>query len=166
MSTRGASDRSCGLDLGRFEVSAIVSWLIVWAIVAVGLYLAVTVSAGALFDIPVELVPWRVVAVSPFLALAMVRWPLVFPDMFYNLGPLVGHALLWVLTFILAFRFPLGYGVGVALISLLLIGPVASYTVVSLSQAPGAGLAGAASAALDGAAPGTAIIELCMVIVS
>lgn len=107
-------------------------WLIVWAIVGVGLYIAVSLASNTLFDTPIELLPWRVLAVSPFLAVAMVRWPLVFPDMFYNLVPLLGHLLLWTLAFVLAFRFPLGYGIGVAALSLLLLGPIASYTVASI----------------------------------
>lgn len=115
------------------------TWLLVWAIVAVGLYLAVSLASSALFDTTIELLPWRVAAVSPFLALAVVRWPLLFPDMFYDLMPLIGHLILWTLAFVLAFRFPLGYGVGVAAITLLLLVPAASYTVASLQPYLGGG---------------------------
>ena len=106
-------------------------WLCVWAILAVALYVTVDVAQRYIYEGRVDLLSWRVVAVSPFLAAALVHWPLQFPDMFYT-GQLWLHVALWVTACFLCFRFQPLHALGVGALSVLLIGPIASYVVVTL----------------------------------
>ncbi len=109
-------------------------WLLVWAIVGVTLFLTVETAQRYIYEERVDLLAWRVVAISPILAALLVQWPLSFPDMFYS-AALWFHAVIWVTACLLCFRFQPIHAVGVGIIALMLFGPVASYVVVTMGGA-------------------------------
>ncbi len=115
-------------------MTAIGIWLLVWAIVAVALFVTVDTAQRYIYEERVDLLAWRVVAISPVLAAALVQWPLAFPDMFYDpaLWLQVG---LWIVACLLCFRFQPIHAVGVGTLSLMLFGPLASYLVLTLASA-------------------------------
>jgi hypothetical protein len=113
----------------------LVQWSVAWLAVGLLLYTTAEFAQRYLYEVPIEKLAWRVAAVSPFLAAALVRWPLPFDILFYSVATPIQISL-WFVACWLALRFQWVHSVAVAAGCVLLIGPTASYMFESLVKSP------------------------------
>jgi len=106
------------------------------------------------YDMVVDRLAWRVLLVSPILAAVLVRWPLSFEDVFMKPGPTLLQVLLWFVACWLALRFQWGHAAVLAVVSVALAVPIASFTIESLfGRGPGTAAAPPAVAKKQRAVP-------------
>jgi hypothetical protein len=109
----------------------IVEWLIAWVMVATVLYIVVDVGQRYIYEERVELLLWRVLAVSPVLAAALVLYQVPFEDLLYT-AALPSQGVFWFLACWLAFRFQLGHAAGVGFLTAVLVCPLVWSTLYTL----------------------------------
>lgn len=112
----------------------LIQWLITWVILAVVFFVAAESIQRYLYETPVEKIGWRVMAVTPWLAAALVGLPLPFDQLFFSFTYTVLHATLWFLACWLALRFQWQHAAAAGLIAVVTIAPVTSSSVESLMQ--------------------------------
>ncbi len=112
----------------------LIQWAITWVILAVVFWFAAEWIQRYLYETTVERIGWRVLAVTPILAAVLVKWPLPFQNLFFNLGITLAQAALWFLACWLALRFQWQHAAAAGLIAVVTIAPVASSSVDSLMQ--------------------------------
>lgn len=110
----------------------LIQWLITWVILAVVFFVATEMIQRYLYESSVEKIGWRVMAVTPWLAAALVGLPLPFDQLFFNFTYTVVHATLWFLACWLALRFQWQHAAAAGLIAVVTIAPVTSSSVESL----------------------------------
>ncbi len=110
----------------------LVQWFVTWVILAVVFYGAAESIQRYLYETPVDHLAWRVVAVTPLLAAVLVKWPLPFDALFFNLTITFAQAILWFLACWLALRFQWQHAAAAGLIAVATIAPLASSSVQSL----------------------------------
>jgi hypothetical protein len=116
----------------------LIQWSITWVILAVVFFVAADSIQRYLYETPIEKIGWRVMAVTPWLAAALVGLPLPFDQLFFNFTYTVVHATLWFLACWLALRFQWQHAAAAGLIAVVTIAPVTSSSVESLMQKRGA----------------------------
>ena len=121
----------------------LIQWLITWVILAVVFFVAAESIQRYLYETPVEKIGWRVTAVTPWLAAALVGLPLPFDQLFFNFTYTILHATLWFLACWLALRFQWQHAAAAGLIAIVTIAPVTSSSVESLMQKRAAAAAAA-----------------------
>ena len=112
----------------------LIQWFITWVILAVVFYVAADQIQRALYEVPIEKLAWRVMFVTPLLAAALVKWPLPFQNIFFNMFATACQAVLWFLACWLALRFQWQHAAAAGLIAIVTIAPVASSTVDSIKN--------------------------------
>lgn len=112
----------------------LIQWVITWVILAVVFWFAAEWIQRYLYETAVERIGWRVLAVTPVLAAVLVKWPLPFENLFFNLGITLAQAVLWFLACWLALRFQWQHAAAAGLIAVVTIAPVTSSSVDSLMQ--------------------------------
>ena len=130
--------------------------LVTCVILGVILYVATEVIQKAFYEFVIEKLGWRVMIVTPILATALVKWPLLFDKLLFNLSTLLVHGVLWFIACWLGLRFQWPHALGAGLLAVLLIGPIASSAVDSLIK-PGSA-AGVPSAPVPAGLPESATV--------
>jgi hypothetical protein len=115
-------------------IAFLIQWLITWVILAVVFFVAAESIQRYLYETPIEKIGWRVTAVTPWLAAALVGLPLPLDQLFFNFTYTVVHATLWFLACWLALRFQWQHAAAAGLIAVVTIAPVTSSSVESLMQ--------------------------------
>jgi len=110
----------------------LIQWFITWVILAVVFFVAAESIQRYLYETPVEKLAWRVLAVTPFLAAVLVKWPLPFQNIFFNMTVTAGQSILWFFAFWLALRFQWQHAAVAALVAIVPIGSVTSSSIESL----------------------------------
>jgi hypothetical protein len=111
-----------------------VQWAVTWLILAVVFWFAAEWIQRYLYETSVDRIGWRVLAVTPFLAAALVGLPVPFDKLFFNFSHTVLHACLWFLACWLALRFQWQHAAAAGLIAVVTIAPVTSSSVDSFMQ--------------------------------
>jgi hypothetical protein len=106
-------------------------WSITWVILAVVFFVAAESIQRYLYESSVEKIGWRVMAVTPWLAAALVGLPLTFDLRYFHFTYWVLHAVLWFLASWLALRFQWQHAAAAGLIAVVTIAPVTSSSVES-----------------------------------
>jgi hypothetical protein len=110
----------------------LIQWSITWVILAVVFFVAAESIQRYLYETPIERIGWRVTAVTPWLAAALVGLPIPFDQLFFNFTYTVVHATLWFLACWLALRFQWQHAAAAGLLAVVTIAPVISSSVESL----------------------------------
>jgi hypothetical protein len=121
-----------GLEVSVPPTEFLIQWSITWVILAVVFYVAAESIQRYLYETPIEKIGWRVVAVTPWLAAALVGLPIPFDQLFFSFTYTVVHATLWFLACWLALRFQWQHAAAAGLIAVVTIAPVTSSSVESL----------------------------------
>jgi len=112
----------------------LVQWLITWVILGVVFFVAGEASQRYLYEVAVDRIAWRVVAVTPVLAAVLVAWPLPFEDLFSSFARTIAQATLWFLACWLALRFQWRHALAAGLLAVVTIAPITSSSVDSLKN--------------------------------
>jgi len=110
----------------------LIQWFVTWVILGVVFYFAAEQIQRAIYETAVDRLAWRVLLVTPLLAAVLVKWPLPFQNIFFNMLVTLGHAVLWFLASWLALRFQWQHAAAAGLIAVVTIAPVTSSTVDSI----------------------------------
>ena len=107
----------------------LIQWLITWVVLAVVFFVAADQIQRYLYETPVDRLAWRVMGLTPLLAAVLVKWPLPYDQMFFNLSNTLVQALLWFLVCWLGLHFQWRHAAAAGLIAVMTIAPVASWSV-------------------------------------
>src|SRR5262249_39082715 len=116
------------------SVTFLVQWLVTWIMLAVVFFVAADAIQRYLYEAAVEKLGWRVMAVTPILAAVLVKWPLPFESMFFNLSGLILQGILWFVACCVGLRFQWQRAAAAGLIAIATIAPIVSSSVESLTK--------------------------------
>ena len=111
----------------------LIQWALTSVVLAVVLFLIADQAQRYLYETVVDRLPWRVFALTPLLSAALVRWPLPFQDLFFNISSALLQAILLFIACWLGLRFQWPHAAVAGILVVAVIAPVASSSVESLT---------------------------------